>query len=122
MSVGRFSDFQVEKWLSGIASNGCWLALHYDNPDVAGAYASEVFGGTYRRVLADFTNVDGRTTWNTGAVKWSGLPSIVVTHVAGWDSLNNGNLLWSSSLDAIVRITEGNGFSLGARAIALSVN
>jgi hypothetical protein len=122
MSTGRFSDFQIERWLASLADSGCYLALHYDNPDVAGAYASEVFGGTYARTFADFTGVEGRTVWNTAAVKWSGLPAVVVTHVAGWDAANNGNLLWSSSLDSVVRIAQGNGFSLGARVIGLSVN
>lgn len=121
MSIGRFSDYQVEQWLSAYTS-GCYLALHYDNPDVAGAYASEVFGGSYQRRKTTFTSPDGRTVLNLNAVKWTGLPAAIVTHVAGWDAQNNGNLLWSSSLDAVTRVTQGGGFMLGARVLALSIN
>jgi len=122
MSVGRFSDYQVQQWLTDASQDGYWLALHYDNPDIAGAYASEVFGGTYKRVRADFTSVDGRTIWNAGPVRWPGLPSIVITHVAGWDAQLNGNLLWYSSLDAVVRITQGSAWAVSANTIALSMN
>ena len=120
MSTGRFSDYQVEQWLS--ESDSYWVALHYDNPDISGAYASEVFGGSYTRVLVPFTGVDGRTTWNVDPIKWTGVPSVQVTHLAGWDAQINGNLLWSSSLDGKVTIPEGQSWSLGARVIALSIN
>lgn len=133
MSVGRFSDYQVEKWLVDSANikdltlrlkgaTGYFLALHYDNPDTSGAYASEIFGGTYSRVAAEFTAVDGRTVWNAQPVKWTGLPSIVITHIAGWDASINGNMLWYSSLDSIVRATAGGTWSIGAQTIALSIN
>lgn len=122
MSIGRFSDYQVEAWLNDAASNGFYVALHYDNPDVSGAYASEVFGGTYQRTLAPFTTTDGRTMWNADPIKWTGLPSVLVTHLAGWDASTNGNLLWYSSLDSIVRVVQGGTWSIGSRAIALSIN
>ena len=122
MTIGRFSDFQVERWLGFLAQEGCYLALHYDNPDVAGAYASEVFGGTYRRVLADFSSVDGRTVWNTAPAKWTGLPAVGITHIAGWDAVVNGNLLWYSALPSIARVQVGQAFTLAGNTIALSVN
>lgn len=52
MGSGRFSDYQVGVWLRGIGD--IWLALHYDNPEIAGAYASEVFGGSYERQRISF--------------------------------------------------------------------
>ena len=37
------TDFVVEEWLRDITTD-VWMSLHFDNPDLAGAYASEVFG------------------------------------------------------------------------------
>ena len=122
MSIGRFSDYQVQQWLDAAAEGGFYVACHYDNPDVAGAYASEVFGGTYQRSLAPFSTVDGRTMWNTSPIKWTGLPSVVITHLAGWDAQVNGNLQWYSSLDSIVRVVAGGTWSIGSQTIALSIN
>jgi hypothetical protein len=122
MSTGRFSDYQVAQWLADAASNGYWLAIHYDDPDISGAYASEIFGGSYIRVLAQFSGVDGRTIWNTDTVRWTGLPAVQATFLAGWDAQFNGNLLWSSSIDGVVKFIDGSTWAIPAQSVALSIN
>lgn len=122
MSTGRFSDYQVAQWLSNAATNGYWLALHYDDPDISGAYASEIFGGSYARVFSGFTGVSGRVVWNSTPVKWTGLPAVTASFIAGWDAQINGNYLWSASIDGAVKFIDGSNWTIGAQTIALSIN
>jgi hypothetical protein len=118
---GRFSDYQTEKWLDEIQSD-CWLALHFDNPDIAGAYNSEVFGQGYARVRGVFTDASGRAIWNSGTVTWTGLPAVVVTHIAGWNERINGDYLFSVALPNPVRVAAGGRYSVGSNTVALSLD
>ena len=63
--TGRISDYRAHKWLGQLTS-GFYLAVHHDNPDVAGAYASEVFGGGYARQRSEERRVgkECRSRWS----------------------------------------------------------
>jgi hypothetical protein len=118
---GRFSDWQTEEWLDDVQS-ATWLSLHYDNPDVAGAYASEVSGQGYARVRGVFTDASGRAIWNSSTITWSGLPAVVVTHIGGWNALINGDLRFSVALPNPVRVSAGGRYSIGSNTVALSLD
>ena len=118
MAAGRFSDFRVETWLRELQT--CWLALHYDNPDVAGAYASEVSGNAYHRCEVDFTDPSNRAMWNSSYISFTGLPAIVLTHMAAWDSPINGNLEMSAPLAEPIRVVNGGRYDLGLHQFAIS--
>lgn len=115
---GRFSDHRVELWLNELST--IWLAAHYDNPDVAGAYASEVFGGSYARVMCPLTQSSNRVVYNLNPVTILGLPAVTVTHIAGWDTQINGNMEFSIPLPSPVRVLAGKSLPIPASAIALS--
>ena len=115
---GIFSDYQVHKWLTEL--NNSWAALHFDNPQVASAYASEVFGGAYSRKQMAMTTPSSRSTWNISAISWTGLPQVMLTHVGFWDLQYNGNLIGSAPLAAVKRILSGGTYALGAKQLALS--
>ena len=119
-TIGRISDFQVEKWLTDL--DQCYLALHYDNPDVAGAYASEVFGGGYTRCFVRFTPPSNRVIWNQDPAKWSGMPSVLITHIAGWDARIAGNYLFSMTLSNPIRVLAGKQILFGPNEIAISLD
>lgn len=114
-----YSDYQVHKWLSEM--DNVWLALHYDNPEIAGAYASEVFGGSYTRQRCNMTDPSSRAVFNVDAIKFSGLPNIQITHLTGWDAKVNGNYLFSCPLPQAVRITAGQSYTVMSSTIALSM-
>lgn len=115
---GRFSDYRVEKWLRELQT--CYLALHFDNPDVAGAYSSEIFGGSYVRCQTSFSDPANRAMWNVSNIKFTGLPAIVLTHIAAWDSPINGNLEMSAPLVDEIRVVPGGRFDMAANQFALS--
>jgi hypothetical protein len=116
--AGRFSDYQVNKWLDDF--NKVWVAAHFDNPDVAGAYASEVFGGSYARLQVVMDQSTNRVVYNTADFSIKGLPAVTVTHLAGWDVQINGNLLFSVELPAPMRIAAGKSLDVKKQTIALS--
>lgn len=119
-NYGTFSAYQVEKWLAEL--NNKWVALHYDNPEVAGAYTSEVFGGSYIRCRAQMTVPDGRATWNANNLSWIGLPAVRLLYLAFWDAQINGNYICSAPLDAEVRALAGSQFNYPAYSLAISID
>lgn len=119
--TGRMTDWQIEQWLESIRED-IWVALHFDNPDVAGQYNSEVFGGGYHRQKASMTMPNNRAIWNSSAVVFNGLPTISITHVCAWDSQINGNLRFSVALDDPVRVVAGGQYSFGTATMALSLD
>lgn len=116
-----FTDTIVDGWLRDIVDQ-CYLALHFDNPDLAGAYASEVFGGGYKRILTTFTTPDSRACFNDSDITWNGLPAITITHIAGWDALVNGNLMFFGLLPDPYRVQLGKSFTLSPFDLALSID
>jgi hypothetical protein len=121
MANGRISDYLAEKWLSEIVT-GHFVALHHDNPDVAGAYASEVVGGGYARQPIQFVPPNNRAIFNLTAIQWNGLPGVTVTHLALWDALINGNYTASIELDIAVRVLPGRSLGYGASVLAFSLD
>lgn len=115
-----FSDYQVNKWLTELGD--LWLALHFDNPDIAGAYASEVFGGSYVRMSAAMTDASSRAIFTLTTVKFSGLPAVSISHLAAWDAKTNGNLIASVALPTAVRILPGTSYTVPAATLALSID
>jgi hypothetical protein len=120
MTVGRLSDYLVEQWLKTLSHS--YLALHYDNPDVAGAYASEVFGAGYARQPVSMTIPSNRSSWNVTGIQFLGLPAITITHYALWDSLASGNYLAALELDAPIRVLSGKSLSLADHVVAISLD
>lgn len=118
--TGRISDYRAHKWLDELGTG--YLALHHDNPDVAGAYASEVFGGGYARQLVTFTSANNRAIFTMSAVLWAGLPGVTVTHIALWDSLINGNYEGCIGLLTPERVLPGKSISYAAGQIAFSLD
>lgn len=119
MAVGSFSDYRVHLWLSQF-QQGFFLALHYDDPLQAGAYASEVFGGAYVRCPVLFGAPTGRATWNISVATFTGLPNTMATHLALWDAPVNGNFELPLPLPKPVLVLPGGRLDFGVEQIALS--
>ena len=117
-TYGNFSSYQVERWLGQLTNH--YAALHYDNPEVAGAYASEVFGGSYIRCKVIFTVPDNRAVWNANNLSWAGLPSMRISYIALWDAQINGNYVCSAPLDSVFRAVAGAKFIYPAGSFAIS--
>lgn len=125
MAIGRFSDFQVHEWLSSMGP--LYAALHFADPDTAGAYASEVFGGAYVRQSMTFGLPTSRVMWNTSVAAFTGLPATMLTHLALWDAVYNGNFVTSMPVPGLttdprsgIRVLPGGRYDVGVEQVALS--
>lgn len=119
--AGRLTDWQIERWLEDVVNN-TWVALHFDNPDIAGQYNSEFYGGGYRRVQAVMYQPNNRAVWNSAPVIFNSLPGIMITHVCGWDASINGNMRFSIELPSPVRVISGSQYSFGPGSLAVSMD
>jgi hypothetical protein len=119
-SGSTLSDYAVGLLLEQIRDN-CWLGLHFDDPNLAGAYASEISGGGYTREKATFTTISNRTMWLDNSVQFDGLRGTKITHFGGWDSRRTGNVLFWVRLAVPKRISESKGFLIGANQLVISI-
>lgn len=117
---GRISDYQVEKWLRDMTSE-CYISLHYEDPDVSGAYVSEIIGGGYSRARGVFGAPSGRAVWNIEPVSFHGLPATIITHVGGWNAQSRGDLLFSIQLLQPIQVLQGGNAAWAAEKLAISV-
>lgn len=119
MQNGSFSDYRVHKWLTDMGT--IWVALHYDDPTIAGAYASEVFGGSYQRVRVEFSEPVNRVIFNSQDVTFKGLPTIRITHLVGWDNQYSGNMEFSVPLPEAINVLAGKSFRIPTETLAISL-
>lgn len=82
----------------------CWLAAHTSDPTVTGITATEVAGGEYQRRKLSFSEPSGKTAAGVNAVKFSSMPGCVVTHLAVWDAIADGNLIFTIELDEPIEV------------------
>ena len=119
MEEGGFTDYRVNKWLKDMKS--LYIGLHYANPNVSGAYASEVFGGSYARVLATFSEPDGRVIFNESTLTFRGMPSVKITHISGWDDQYSGNMEIYIPLTEPFAVQAGKSYEIQASMLAISL-
>lgn len=114
-----FSPFTLNQVLQQIKAES-WVSLHFDDPEVSGAGASEITGGGYGRVLGSFGAISNLAMYNNEALRWEGLPLSRITHLGGWNAEHKGDLQWSCLMIPARRVLEGKGITIGTEEIALS--
>lgn len=115
-----FTNYRVHLWLSQFPE--IWMSLHYDNPDVAGAYASELFSGSYTRRLATMGQPSNRGVFIISDITFLGLPSTRITHIGGWDAEFSGNMEFSCALPQVLTVIAGGGKTFPANTVVLSMD
>ena len=102
-----------------------YVSLHTANPTDSGSGA-EVSGGSYARKAVAFsaaaTNAGVTTASNTTDIIWADLPSTTLSHIAIWDAVTGGNLLYHSALSASKTVVAGDGYTISASQLVVSEN
>lgn len=98
-----------------------YLALHTDDPTALGDPATEVAGGDYARQEVGWAAPGSRTTANTAALTFPGMPAVSVTHWAVWDAPSGGNMLVRSPLPEPVAVPASGHFLVAAGDLAITV-
>lgn len=92
---------------SGISAITPYVSLHTADPGLTGT--NEVSGGSYSRTAVTFSAASSGATANTGAVTFSNMPSVTVTHVGIWDASTAGNFLYGDALTNGSQIVNSGG-------------
>lgn len=74
-----------------------YASLHYADPTAAGLTTTEVSGGSYERQSVTFAAADALgEIANTNDILFRLLPTLSpgLTHVAIWDAVTSGNMIW----------------------------
>lgn len=118
--MGSISNQYAHKILNDLTSN-CFISLHFESPMLAGAYASEISGGGYKRTKIGFSEPSSRSVINTTDAKFTGIPETKVVWVAGWNAERNGDIMWMSELKDPVYVLRGGGYVIPAGDIIISI-
>lgn len=84
-----------------------YLALFTTATTDAGG-GTEVTGGSYARQSITFSAASGGATSNSGAVSFSSMPAVTVTHAAIMDASTAGNMLFHGPLTASKTVGAGD--------------
>lgn len=95
-----------------------YLALHIADPGPTGL--NELSGGSYARKAITFALSSPDAGNDSGAV-YTDLPATTITHMALWDALAGGNMLFYGACSPSVVIPAGDGFEVGLDEFAVSI-
>lgn len=105
-----------------------YIALHTAEPldDASGAEVATGGGFSYARIVSTFdaaaTVGSLSSTTNVGALNWTNLPAVTITHVAIWDASTAGNLLYYGAFTSPRTTTAGDNFSINAGQLTVTEN
>ncbi len=125
MALTNYSRNKILDHLHGVATftrpTTIYAGLLTTNPGVAGT-GTEVSGGSYARQSVTFGTASTGSSANSTQVKFTGLPTTTVTHVATYDSLTGGNMLEFKNLTAAVSFTTGDEYTFPVSQIASTLS
>lgn len=102
-----------------------YISLHTADPTDA-ATSTEVTGGSYARKIMTFsaaaTVTSVTSASNASDIVWTSLPSTTVTHVAIFDALTTGNMLYYAPLTASKVIASGDGYTISTGQLVVQEN
>ena len=127
-------DQVLQAWFGGQAMtlpSDLYMALSTSAPNDDGTNVNEPVGNNYAR--AQVSNIPGEWTAPAGAGQTDNINDIVfnqatggawgiVTHVAVYDALTGGNMLWSGALLASKVINDGDQFKFPAGTLIASLD
>jgi hypothetical protein len=129
--VTAFSDFLENELLDHVLRGPAnaypspvqvFVSLHTASPGDTGVPANEVAGGGYTRQPGNFAAAVAGATTNTGNIAFTNMPAVTVTHVAIYDALTAGNLLFHGALTAPQVVNAGDTFVFNAGDLDVSLD
>lgn len=87
-----------------------YVALFTAAPSDSGG-GTEVAGGSYARQTSTWAAASGGATANSASINFPNMPACTVTHVALFDAVSGGNMLYHGALTASQVVAAGNTFT-----------
>lgn len=120
-----FSNYLEEAILTlTLCTTPVYLALYTSNPGEANT-GTEVSGNSYARQLATFAAPSGGVCANNALVVFgpsSGAGWGTVTHLAVFDAVTAGNLLYYGALDESETVAGGDGFAFAVGTVVVTLD
>jgi hypothetical protein len=124
------SDYLEQKLLNHVLRNtaftqpsALYMALHTADPGDTGT-ANEVTGGSYARQTIAFGSVATINTpaTNSGAVNFTSMPAVTVTHFSIQDASTSGNPLFIGPLTTPQTLTAGQTLTFAAGSVSVGAD
>lgn len=97
-----------------------YLALFTTATTDAGG-GTEATGGSYARQAITFSAASGGATSNSGAVSFTNMPAVTITHAAIMDASTSGNMLFHGALTASKTVGAGDTLTFAVGDIDVSL-
>lgn len=92
---------------TGITAFTGYVSLHTADPGLTGT--SEVTGGSYARQAVTFSAPSNGVTANSGALTFTSMPAVTVSHVGLWDASTAGNFVYGDVLSNGSQVVNSGG-------------
>lgn len=99
-----------------------FVSLHTASPGETGSPSNEVSGGSYARQTASFNTAASGSTSNSANIAFSNMPAVTVTHVAIYDALTTGNLLFYGALTVSRVVAAGDTFVINSGQLTITLD
>lgn len=109
--MAQISDAFAEDIIDLIKNDTPHVALFDGDPEGAG---TEFTGSGYAREELTLGAVSSGSASNTGELRWTGLDSGEVTHVAIYDASSSGNRLMSGATQSASEVDQGDEYFISA--------
>lgn len=120
MPTALLSNYYGNKMWSAVLAHQSWfLAAHKSSPGVNPTSATEVAGAGYERLSVKITAPGSRNAVCSSAADFLELPACTITHLAVWDSISSGHMLFAVELDDPVVIAANGGLHVSANDLAV---
>lgn len=96
------------------------VSLHTADPGETGA--NEVAGGTYVRQAAGWDPAGSGAVVLDGALDFTLMPAVTVTHVGIWSASTAGTFVWGGALSASKVVNAGDTFHFNDGAITVTLD
>lgn len=126
--MSALSDYLENKLLDHVLKvaaftvpTNVFVALYTTATTDAGG-GTEVTGGSYARQTCNtWTAAVGGATSNSASINFSNMPAATVTHVALWDAVTAGNMLFHGALTASQVVSAGQTFTFAIGDIDITL-
>lgn len=101
-----------------------YVGLLTADPTESGLTTSEISGFAYQRQSATFSAPVGNTTSNSVVIQFPVATGTwgVISHVAIFDALSGGNMLFYGPLTTTKTVNLGDSFKFNATALSVTIN
>jgi hypothetical protein len=112
---GRISTWQATQWITALSEQNLWFTLFASDPHIGDPLASEIIGGSFNRVAADFGLAMATVMEQLVPVRFTGIPpASIIVAIGVMDNAFGGNFISGYVLGSPLSLPDGGSYTFGA--------